>query len=114
MQVWRVDGMSESPLADAARFHAHDLPEIAALLERGEGDLAIVFPPGDYTHRGWRLAVVRELARRYAPLRINAVASDDEAAIAAMLAYLTSAPGVTGQYLPLDGHGAGDVIASGT
>ena len=62
-------------------------------------------------HRGWRLAAVQGLAREHAPLRVNALASDDELAIAAAHAYLASADGVTGQYLPLDSHGAGEVVA---
>ena len=70
-------------------------------------DIVLLFPPADYTHRAWRVAVLRDLAREYAPIRVNGVASDDEAAIAAALQYLAQAPGVTGQYWPLDGEGAG-------
>ncbi|MCK9542397.1 MAG: hypothetical protein M0R03_10265 [Novosphingobium sp.] len=113
MEIRCVAGAAGAPLDDAARFHTRDLPEIEALMARGGDDLTLVFPPADHAHRGWRLAVVQELARRYAPLRINAVASDDEAAIAATLAYLARAPGVTGQYLPLDSQGAKAVIVSG-
>ncbi len=70
----------------------------------------IVFPPADHTHSGWRLAAVQQLARDLAPLRVNAVASADEAAIAAAARYLTQAPGLTGQVLVLDDTGAGPVI----
>jgi len=59
---------------------------------------------------GWRLAVVQQLAREQAPRRINAVASDDPAAIERTCAWLESAPGVTGQYLPIDSHGASAVV----
>ena len=75
-------------------------------------DLVLIFPPADHTHRAWRLAAVQSLARQYAPLRVNSVASADTAAIASALAYIASAPGLTGQYLALDGIGAGDVIPS--
>ena len=66
----------------------------------------LVFTPADHTHRAWRLAVVQGLARQYAPVRVNAVAADDEKAITAATDYLAGAGGITGQYLPLDGNGA--------
>jgi len=72
----------------------------------------LIFPPADHTHRAWRLAAVQELAREAAPLRVNAVASDDPAAIESALAYIENAPGLTGQYLALDDTGAGAVIPS--
>jgi hypothetical protein len=49
---------------------------------------------------------VQGLAREHALLRVNGVESADEAAISAAQAYLATAPGVTGQYLPLDAAGA--------
>jgi hypothetical protein len=61
--------------------------------------LALIFPPAPYDHRGWRLAAVQDLARAAGPARVNAIAGDDEAAIAETLAYLERAPGVTGQLL---------------
>jgi hypothetical protein len=105
----RVGELPEQPLDAAARFYGEALARVEAVLEgpaRVEEDLLLIFPPADQTHRAWRLASVQELARKYAPRRINAVASDDEAAIAAAERYLVTAPGVTGQYLTLDGHGA--------
>jgi hypothetical protein len=57
-----------------------------------------VFPAADHSHRGWRLAAVQGLAREHAPRRVNAVASDDEAAIAAAARYLEpprASPGST-------------------
>jgi len=53
---------------------------------------------------------VQGLARRFAPSRINAVESDNEAATAACARWLDGAGGVTGQLLPLDGTGAGGVL----
>ena len=105
MALLRLGRLPESALAAAAEFHAKVLP----LLDppRDGEDLLIIFPPADYTHRAWRLAAVQGLARELAPIRVNAVASDDEAAIAAALHYLANAPGVTGQYWPLDVEGAG-------
>ena len=77
-----------------------------------EEDLTLIFPPADHTHRGWRLAAVQSLAREFAPIRVNAVTSDSEAAIAAALAFLGSAEGITGQLLELDDTGAGEVVSS--
>ena len=110
MALLRVGALPEAALAAAARFHAEVLPEVLAQLARGE-HLVLVFTPADHTHRGWRLAVVQQLAREHAPIRVNALAGDDEAAIAAAAEYLAGAAGVTGQYLPLDGNGAGDILS---
>lgn len=112
MALLRVGHLPEAALAAAAEFHARVLPEVLEDLARigpplaGE-DLLLLFPPADHTHRAWRLAVVQSLAREHAPRRVNAIASDDEAAVAAALDYLANAPGVTGQYWPLDAEGAG-------
>ena len=111
MEVLRIEGLPAGALEATAVFHAEWLGRARDLLAGGS-DLAFIFPPADHTHRAWRLAVVQGFAREFAPLRVNAVASDDEAAITSALAYLNSAPGLTGQYLPLDGIGAGDVIPS--
>lgn len=108
MAELRIVGLPENALAAAAQFHAEWPVKIAPLREA----LVLIFSPADHTHRGWRLAAVQSLARQFAPVRINAVASDDEGAIQAAIAYLVRAEGVTGQYLALDGAGAGEVIRS--
>jgi hypothetical protein len=102
----RVEGLPDDPLDAAAHFHAEVLPRVRDAAA-GVDHVTLVFAPADHTHRGWRLAVVQGLARDHAPCRINGVASDDESAIAAALAWLRGAEGVTGQYWPLDGQGAG-------
>lgn len=104
MQRLDVTGLADLPSRAAAAFHGTWLPQVQTLLEAGE-DLALVFPAADHTHAGWRLAAVQMLAREAAPLRVNAVAGDDPAGIAAALDYLAAAGGVTGQYFPLDGAG---------
>lgn len=106
MAVLRIEGLPDQPLAAAAAFHANWLPRA----QKPSADLVLIFPPADHTHRAWRLAAVQGLSREAAPRRVNALASDDETAIAAALAYLAGAPGLTGQYFPLDGTGAGEVI----
>ncbi|MBK6800752.1 Rossmann fold domain-containing protein [Novosphingobium sp.] len=100
-----VEGLPADPLAAAARFHGEVVPVLAE-----DDDLLLVFPPADHTHRGWRLAAVQMLARSLAPCRVNAVASASDDAIRAAERYLGEAPGLTGQYLPLDDEGAGAVL----
>jgi len=111
MTLYCVGPLPEDPLAAAAHFHNEELPKIRRTTgTMTTGRLTIVFAPAEYTHRAWRLAVTQGLAREHAPLRINAIESDDDAAIAATAAYLAGADGVTGQFLPLDGAGAGKVV----
>jgi hypothetical protein len=98
MRQLNVGPLPDEPLSAAAKFYATVLPLISA---HSAADLVLIFPHADHTHRAWRLAAVQELARTHAPLRVNAVASDDAAALAAALAFLTGAGGITGQYLPL-------------
>jgi hypothetical protein len=104
MALLRVGALPEGALDAAAAFHAEVLPKARDTLI-GE-DLTLVFGPAAPEHRGWRLAAVQQLAREHAPLRVNALESDDEEAIAAAAAYVREAPGLTGQLLPLDGTGA--------
>lgn len=108
-----ISGLPDLPSAAAAVFYGEWMDKAKALLDppRSAEDLTLIFLPADHTHSGWRLAAVQNLAREAAPLRINAVASDDPAAITAALAHLASAEGLTGQYLPLDSAGAGAVVS---
>ncbi|AKH42316.1 hypothetical protein WYH_01271 [Croceibacterium atlanticum] len=100
--VLKVGDLPDSPLDAAARFHAHYLPLARAALGDGR-DLALLFGPAGKPHAGWRLSAVQELAREAAPHRVNAVAGEDEDAIAETLRWLDNAPGVTGQILQVDG-----------
>lgn len=112
MALYEVKALPDAALAAAAQFYANHLPLIEIALMALDETLTIIFPPADYAHSGWRLAVVEELAREYAPLRINAVAGDSEAAIVAAVSYLESAQGITGQSLLLVGMGGGAVLSS--
>jgi hypothetical protein len=105
--VLRIDSLQDGALDAAREFHATWLDQARALLQDARASLAIVMPPASYDHSDWRRAAARDLARIAAPVRVNVIASDEEAAIASALAFLESAPGVTGQYLPLEGEGAG-------
>lgn len=106
MEVLGASGLPDGALDASAAFFAHVLPQARAAC--ADGDVCIVFDPADHTHKAWRLAAVQSLAREAAPGRVNAVASGDDAAIAAALDYLARAPGVTGQLFALDGQGAGN------
>ncbi len=103
-------GLPADPLDAAQQFHASVVPEARTAALGGASAICVVFAPADHTHAGWRLAAVQALAREAAPARVNGIASDDEAAIAAAIAYLSGADGVTGQLLALDSHGAGSVV----
>ncbi|MGB7408527.1 MAG: Rossmann fold domain-containing protein [Pontixanthobacter sp.] len=100
-----IDDLSGDALTASAYFHDHAIARIAALFERGSDTIAIVVPVATYDHRDWRLAATRDLARRYAPRRINMIEGGRGPALEAASAYLRSAPGVTGQYLPLSQSG---------
>lgn len=104
MAVVRVTGLPAGPLDAAAAFHAEWLPRIRAAIGSDESTV-LAFAPAEHSHRGWRLAAVQELARAHAPQRVNAVAGDSEAAIAAALALLDNCQGITGQLLALDAAG---------
>lgn len=107
--ILRIGPLADGPLDAAAQFHAEVLPRARDALARG-GGLTLVFAAADHTHRAWRLAAVQALARDHAPLRINALEGDDAAAIDAAAIYLSTAEGVTGQLLRVDGTGAGAML----
>jgi hypothetical protein len=98
--VLRIAGLPSGAVEAAAAFYGEWVGRASDLLEGGN-PLAIVMGPAPYDHTDWRRAAARDLARSAAPARVNIVAGDDEAAIAATLAFLECASGVTGQYLPL-------------
>jgi len=103
--VLRTGDLPTDALSAAAAFHAKWPAIVAQEISRGAVSVALVLPPANYDHGDWRRAAARDLARAHAPARVNLVAGDHEGAIAATLAYLASAPGVTGQFLPVDGNG---------
>lgn len=109
-ELLHLGPLSDDALEAAADFHARLLPAIEATLCGGADPLTLVFGPAGPAQRGWRLAAVQGLARRFAPSRVNAVESDDPRAIAAAQHWLDGAEGITGQLLPLDGTGAGEVL----
>lgn len=104
----RIEDLPEAALDAAGAFHTDWTCRIREDL-RGEREaFAVILPLASYDHDDWRRAAARDLARAYAPKRVNIVAGDDEAAITATLSYLAGAPGVTGQYLKTHGNSLGD------
>jgi hypothetical protein len=100
MAILRVGALPESALEAATLFHAEVLPRALQMLS---GDcLTLVFPTASHDHRAWRLAAVENLARAAAPVRVNAIVGEDEAAVAETLAFLEAAPGITGQLLAVE------------
>ncbi|MEN7535781.1 Rossmann fold domain-containing protein [Aurantiacibacter flavus] len=94
-----------SALDAAAQFHASLVPLVREQAQ--EHPLVVIdFAAADHSNASWRQAVVGQLARELAPVRVNAIASQTEAqeARARALEYLARAPGVTGQVLCLDGN----------
>ena len=104
-----LTALPADPLAAAAQFYREAVPTLPA----EDAALTLAFAFGTYRDTGWRRAAVQELARMIAPRRVNAVAGGIASTVAAAAAYLAAAPGVTGQYLPLDDNGAGTVLSSG-
>jgi hypothetical protein len=113
VSVW-FRNLPENPLDAAAHFHTNCAPDIRLEFEglRDFASYIIVFEPAGHEHRSWRLAVIQELAREFAPGRINAVIGTSDSAVTAALAYLGRAVGITGQLLDLDDTGAGEVLVS--
>ncbi len=94
-----VDGLPESGLDAGATFATDHLGKIRDTLEREKpSSLAIVLAAAGPGHDDWRIALARDLARAYAPVRVNVVAGPSGNARDTLLAYLADAPGVTGQY----------------
>lgn len=104
--VW-IEDLPESALEATEVFHSAWRERFETLLGKAD-DLAVILPGAPHDHLDWRKAAARDLARAHAPKRVNIVVGDDRSAIAAALAYLAAAPGVTGQVLPVDGAGAGN------
>ena len=99
--VLTVDGLPSDALGAASAFHAAWTAQVGQYVADGAASVAIVVPKAGADHADWRRAAARDLARAYAPARVNVVAAGSDAALQATLAYLRDAPGVTGHYLEL-------------
>lgn len=98
----RIEIPAANPLDAATDFFRNHLDRAQKALEGNADSLVIMLPSATSDHDDWRRAVARDLARQYAPKRVNLLGGGDFMAVEAMLAYLRAAPGVTGQYCPLN------------
>lgn len=100
-KVLTIENLPESGIEASAEFFVKHLAQVRALLKQtGTASLTIVLPAAPASHDDWRTALARDLAREYAPKRVNLVGGAGEGVNAA-LTYLGDASGVTGQYCPL-------------
>ena len=94
--VVRVDRNHDDPLDAADEFYAEYLERTS----REEADLIVyLFDPAGHEHRAWRLAAIQNVARKFAPVRVNGIVGSDEGAVWQTLDWLAGAPGITGQLL---------------
>jgi len=83
-----------------AAFLTRDLVAVRSAMSDGDtSSLTIVFPPAGPDHEGWRRALAGDLAREYAPRRVNIAAGNPGEGLDNLLAYLRDAHGVTGHYV---------------
>lgn len=93
-----IAALPAQPITAASAFMTAHLPEARRLLEsEGTDALAIILPAASSDHGDWRRTLARDLAREYAPRRVNVVTGEGEA-LDTLLRFLTDAPGVTGHY----------------
>ncbi len=102
-RVLTVEALPESAIEASATFITQHLAHARKLA--GETDtaaLAIVLPPAPSDHDDWRRTLARDLARAHAPVRVNVIGGEPGTARDTTLDFLAAAPGVTGQYCPVD------------
>ncbi|BDI60670.1 Rossmann fold domain-containing protein [Qipengyuania nanhaisediminis] len=98
--VLAITGLPESGLDASAAFHHEHLARVEECLAQGDlAALVLALAPAGPDHDDWRRALARDLARAHKPVRVNVVAGDEGEARDAIIAFLETAPGVTGQYL---------------
>jgi len=98
--VLTIDDLPQSGILASTAFVRDHLAAARRWLERADKQaLAIVLPVAGPDHDDWRRTLARDLARAYAPIRVNVVGASGVEQAAPLLAYLRDAPGVTGQYL---------------
>ena len=104
--VLEVTSLADGEGDAAAEFYGIWRVQAQALLNNECASLVLVLPDAPQNHRDWRRAAVGAMARAAAPARVNMVSGGDRLATEAAIAYLEAAPGITGQYLPLNGADA--------
>ncbi|MBV7264659.1 Rossmann fold domain-containing protein [Erythrobacter ani] len=101
-EVLAIEILSAGGLSASAVFFADHLETARHKLSQpGVSALAIALPAATSEQDDWRRSLARDLAREYAPKRVNVIGGSG-AGLRETLAYLRDAPGVTGQYIALD------------
>lgn len=102
VRVIAAEAGGADPIAAAQQFHAVVLPTLEDALSDG-ASLVVTFDYAETKPHRWRNEAIAALARKHAPLRVNAVAPagpvTDPAKIAAAVEFLARNEGVTGQLL---------------
>ena len=71
--VLKVGELPVSALEAASLFHAEWVHKASDALDGDADNLAIVLPAAAYDHTDWRRAAAHDLARAFAPKRVNIV-----------------------------------------
>ena len=98
-QVVAIDSLPASALDAARSFYADHLATVMQTLDQGKDGLVIALPNASRDHDDWRRALARDLARGHAPIRVNVIGADPGQRRDVLFRYLSTAPGITGQYL---------------
>lgn len=101
MKTIEISALPSAPILAAETFFRDHFCQVSAHFDTKTHDIALVLPPAETDHDDWRRSAARDLARKFAPARVNIIGGGGDAAREETLAYLRDAPGITGQYLPL-------------
>ena len=99
--IIRVEPLPQSALDAAAAFHADYVDRVREAASAGSECVIVVMQPAPFDHADWRRAAARDLARAHPDHCVNIVAGLEGGALARMVEFLSRAPAITGQYLPL-------------
>ena len=102
----RISPLPASATMAAREYYGIWAGKVDRALSQTDDCLTLHFDPAEDDHKAWRRAVVADLARCHAPLRINAIAGSDGPAVVNAIAWLERAPGITGQLFTVDSQRA--------
>ena len=101
MKIIEISALPTAPILAAEAFFRDHFPSISQQSSTKLLHFVLFLPPAETDHDDWRRAAARDLARKFAPSRVNIIGGGNDEACEKTLAYLRDAPGITGQYLPL-------------
>lgn len=102
----RISPLPASATKAAREYYGIWAVQVDRALSGIDDCLTLHFDPAEADHKAWRRAVVADLAREHAPVRINAVVGSDGSGVARAIAWLERAPGITGQLFTVDSQRA--------